>query len=230
MNQIIKFELRDILPEQHAVLQHQGIPKHVNASQTTQALFNNAMEIFTQIAKPLSLLRELSINELDTIFEGEGNNAEDTPLEHIYPKADQLALFALTMGSDISLKIEQLFKDNDFALGSMLDAVASLAADKAAEVCEDYFHTHLGKQPDSCVLSYSPGYCGWHISAQKNLFQFLRPGKIGIALNDSYLMIPLKSVSGVLVAGKKEIHFFDNDFPFCNDCKTYSCLVRMKRL
>jgi hypothetical protein len=228
MNQTIKLELRDILPEQGAVLQHQGIPKHVNVSQTTQALFKNAMEIFTENANPVSLIGTLSIDQFDSIFRGEGNNPEDIPLKHIYPQAEQLALFALTMGSHISEKIEQLFKDNDFALGSMLDAVASLAADKAAEVCENYFHRQLGEPSDLTVLSYSPGYCGWHISAQKKLFQFLHPEIIGISLNDSYLMIPLKSVTGVLVAGKKEIHFFDNDFPFCDDCKTYSCLVRMK--
>jgi hypothetical protein len=229
MNQTIKLALRDILPKQDAVLLHQGIPKHVNVSQTTQALFKNAMEIFTETADPISLMGTLSIDQFDSIFRGEGNNPEDTPLKHIYPQAEQLALFALTMGSHISKKIEVLFKDNDFALGSMLDAVASLAADKAAEVCENYFRRQLG-EPDLTVLCYSPGYCGWHISAQKKLFQFLHPEIIGISLNDSYLMIPLKSVTGVLVAGKKEIHFFDNDFPFCDDCKTYSCLVRMKKL
>ena len=80
------------------------------------------------------------------------------------------------------------------------------------------------------VLSYSPGYCGWHISAQQKLFQYLRPGDIDISLNDSYLMTPLKSVSGVLVAGRKEIHYFDNSYPFCQDCKVESCLERMERV
>ncbi len=230
MNQIIKFELRDILPEQDAVLQHQGIPKHVDVRKITHTILKKALDVFAETTEPVGLIGELSIDEFDSIFRGEGNNAEDTPLEYIYPQAEQLALFALTMGSHISKKIELLFNENDFALSSMLDAVASLAADKAAEICEDHFHNHFGELSDLIVLSYSPGYCGWHISAQKKLFQFLHPERIGISLNDSYLMIPLKSVTGVLVAGKKEIHFFDNDFPFCKDCKTYSCLVRMKKL
>ncbi|MFQ6112651.1 MAG: vitamin B12 dependent-methionine synthase activation domain-containing protein, partial [bacterium] len=170
-------------------------------------------------------------NDFQTVLRGEGQNAEDTPIAHIFPQADHLALFALTMGSDVSLKIEELFKNNDFALGSMLDSVASLAADKAVEVCETTFSENLRERhPDSSdnhVLSYSPGYCGWHISGQKRLFQFLQPERIGISLNNSFLMIPLKSVTGVLIAGKKEIHFFETNFPFCSDCKTHSCRLRM---
>jgi hypothetical protein len=230
MNQAIKLELKDILPEQDAVLQHQGIPKHANIREKTHNILSRAFDLFAETAEPAGMLGELSINEFDSVFKSDGNNAEDTPLGHIYPQAEHLALFASTMGSHISKTIERLFKKNDFALGSMIDAVASLAADKAAEVCEDYFHRQLGASSDLVVLGYSPGYCGWHISAQKRLFQFLHPEEIGMSLNNSYLMIPLKSVSGVLVAGNKEIHLFDNDFPFCSDCKTYSCLVRMKKL
>lgn len=230
MSQTIKFGLNEILPDKDSVLQHQGIPKHVDIRETTHTILSKALDLFAETAEPLGLLRELSIDEFDLVFKGERNNAEDTPLGRIYPQAEQLALFASTMGSHISRTIELLFKENDFALGSMLDAVASLAADKAAEVCEDYFHQQLGESSDLVVLSYSPGYCGWHISAQKRLFGFLHPEEIGMSLNTSYLMSPLKSVSGVLVAGNKEIHLFDNDFPFCNDCKTYSCLVRMKKL
>ncbi|MFC2086489.1 hypothetical protein ACFLQ9_02090, partial [Bacteroidota bacterium] len=52
------------------------------------------------------------------------------------------------------------------------------------------------------------------------------PESIGISLNNQFLMIPLKSISGVLIAGKKEIHNFDNDFSFCAQCKTFSCMGR----
>jgi hypothetical protein len=43
-------------------------------------------------------------------------------------------------------------------------------------------------------------------------------------------MTPLKSVSGVLVAGDKEIHRFKPKYPFCKVCQTHSCLQRMKML
>ncbi|MCK4655215.1 MAG: hypothetical protein KAU01_12305, partial [Candidatus Cloacimonetes bacterium] len=156
---------------------------------------------------------------------GEGTNSAETPVKRIFPKADGLALFALTMGKKVSEKIETLFKENDFALGSMLDNIASLAADKAVKKLETIFSDHF---PNTYALSYSPGYCGWHISGQKKLFEYLHPEKIGITLNDSFLMIPLKSVSGVLISGKREIHKFENNFSFCSLCKTKSCIERIK--
>jgi hypothetical protein len=77
------------------------------------------------------------------------------------------------------------------------------------------------------VLPYSPGYCGWHISGQRALFRHLEPERIGITLNTSFLMQPLKSVSGVLVVGDPRIHEFDNDFDFCAECATLDCRARI---
>jgi len=192
------------------------------------------MELFSTNTQPAGMMSEVSKGEFELIFRGEGRNEEENPLAQIFPQADHLALFALTMGGPVSMKIEQLFKDNNFALGSILDAVASLAADKAVEVYEAGYRAAISNRspaaPESYVLSYSPGYCGWHISGQKKLFQRLRPEAIGISLNPSFLMSPLKSVTGVLVGGRREIHIFKSDYPFCKICKTYSCRERMKSL
>jgi len=60
--------------------------------------------------------------------------------------------------------------------------------------------------------------------------EFLKPAEIGITLLDSYLMTPLKSISGVLLTGKKEIHIIKDDYPFCSQCKTHSCQQRIRTL
>lgn len=49
---------------------------------------------------------------------------------------------------------------------------------------------------------YSPGYCGWHVSEQQKLFSlFPVASPCGIQLTDSSLMIPIKSVSGIIGVG-----------------------------
>ena len=230
----VQFSRSEILPEREAVLRFQGMAGGVPVQDQVTALLAEALDIFNETCEPVGIIAELSTNEFREIFRGEGENNRDTPLDHIFPQADALALFALTVGGEVSRRIEDLFAENDFALGYMLDTVASLAADKAVEVCEASFLHDLVQRrltrPDHHALSYSPGYCGWHLTGQKKLFQYLQPEKIGITLNDSCLMTPLKSVTGVLAAGRKDIHLFETNYTFCRDCRTYSCRQRMKKL
>ena len=228
MNKIISFKIKDIQPEKDIVFKEFGIPKIDFVSEKIQRLCSEAIKIFRETSKPIVIYSEISKEEFEIILKGEGNNSAETPVEQIFPKADNLSLFALTMGKEVSEKIETLFKENDFALGSMLDNIASLAADNAVKKLEILnTEKHRMHRKEILTLAYSPGYCGWDISGQKKLFGFLHPEKIGITLNDSFLMIPLKSVSGVLIAGKKSIHKFKNNFSFCSLCKTKSCLERM---
>ena len=48
---------------------------------------------------------------------GEGENDNSAPLSGIYPDADRLALFAITMGAEVSNLIAELVGSNDIALG-----------------------------------------------------------------------------------------------------------------
>jgi len=230
----MQINLKEVIPQREDVLINQGFPKNAVVHYRIHDLLSESIEIFRTSAQPVSILSEVSISEFEGIFQGEGKNEGEIPLQNIFPCANRLALFAITMGSEVSAKITNYFEKNDFALGSMLDSVASLAAENAVEVKElDFFNTNVKNQPDStdnCVLSYSPGYCGWHISAQKKLFKYLQPEQIGISLNSSYLMSPIKSVTGVLVEGRKEIHIFKSNFPFCSICKDKTCRDRIKKL
>jgi cobalamin-dependent methionine synthase I len=143
-----------------------------------------------------------------------------------------MALFAVTLGQKISDEIDQRFKTNNFAEGCMLDAAASAGTDQAAEIMQKIYEQKIAERFDDFdaigVARYSPGYCGWHISAQKKLFEYLSPDKIGIRLRETYLMDPLKSVSGVIIAGSKEIHQFENNYPCCENCDDQTCLERMR--
>jgi len=234
MNQRVPININDIIPESRDVLNHQGIPEDSVIPDHIISLFEDAVNVFKEKAKPVAISKKVTIDEFDTIFEGERKNEDRTPLENIYPPSDDLALFALTVGSEIVDTINDLFNKKDFAPGAMLDSVASMAADKSVEVLEAYLYNNLSERKltknGSIVLGYSPGYCGWDLSGQKKLFEHLNPEEIGITLNDSYLMSPLKSVSGVLVHGDKEIHVFESSFTFCSYCKNQTCHNRIEKI
>ena len=113
----------------------------------------------------------------------------------------------------------------------MLDAVTTCGAEHLAKLMALRYFELLPEEQclsrEMSVLHYSPGYCGWDIRGQEKIFRVLHPHEIGVTLNSSCVMQPLKSVSGVLVIGKKGIHMFKPKFPFCKECDTHKCLERM---
>ncbi|MFQ5806109.1 MAG: vitamin B12 dependent-methionine synthase activation domain-containing protein, partial [Phycisphaerae bacterium] len=220
--------------EPDALLQNQGIPAGLVVPAAIEALCATALSLLSEVAAPAGVLLEISKPDFEVVYEGEGRNEARTPVGDIFGRADGLSLFVVTLGERVSREIEERFRAKDLALGAMLDAAASVAADKLAEIAESRFLEALLRTgratPSTCVLCYSPGYCGWHVSGQKRLFEILHPEQIGVTLRDSFLMQPLKSVSGVLIAGPKEIHSFEMSYPFCSECETQGCRARIRAL
>ena len=234
MLEILKYDSDDVRPEKAAVFGSQGVPVDEQAREEIEALYTSAMNLLSQVGAPAGIWSEISNADFGTVYRGEGMNEMRTPVGDIYPQATDLGLFCVTLGPKIGDEIQRRFSANDFAVASMLDSVASAAADKLAELVERHFRETLDKRgrlaSEGAVLRYSPGYCGWHISGQGRLFDVLEPEQIGVSLSETFLMLPLKSVSGVLIAGPATIHDFPNTYPFCSYCETQGCRSRIRSL
>jgi len=220
-----------VAPSRDTALHRQGIPEGHVISEQVEGLVRKAITLYETLAQPRGLIAEISQSEFGEVYPGEGHNTYPAPLPGIVEKADGLALFAATIGETVSRKIEELFKENDPATACMLDGIASerteAAADRLATTFLDSLVERGSADSGSRVLPYSPGYCGWHITGQRKIFSVLKPEEIEITLSPTCLMSPIKSVSGVLVAGQPEIHDFENDFEFCFDCIDWECRSRI---
>ena len=85
----------------------------------------------------------------------------------------------------------------------MADSLGSIIAEKAADCMELALQKEIGSRGWKHTNRFSPGYCGWHVSEQQKLFPlFPTPHPCGISLTDSSLMLPIKSVSGVIGLGE----------------------------
>jgi len=232
MRKRIDIPAGDVVPSIRAVLRGQGVPEGVTLNERMARLASQSVSIYKDLVHPVAVVMEISKNDFETVYNGDGKNETKTPLGNIYKTSDNLALFAVTVGEMVCTKITRLFDENEPAIGSMLDSAASEGAEMAAGAVEAYYGDYLKQMsrfgPSAGILQFSPGYCGWHISAQKKLFEFLRPDDIRIELGETYLMRPLKSISGVIVVGPKEIFEFDDSFPFCRECDTHSCRERIR--
>jgi hypothetical protein len=229
MRSIVDFAVDEIVIPREEILRSQGIPEKAEISDNFERILDEAIELFSELAEPGGIFAGIGIDGFERVLRGDGLNEMENPVDDIFRKSTHLALFAVTLGPVLSGKVTELFDNEEYALGYMLDSVSSFAADRLADLIANEFRNDLTapESGDLRVLSYSPGYCGWHISGQKKLFEALQPEEIGITLNDSCLMTPIKSVSGVLIAGPREIHEFINSYPFCDTCSARTCIGRM---
>ncbi len=234
MTRILPLDALRTAPARDRVLRTQGIPEGHEVPERVGALVAEAVSLYERLAEPRGLTGEISREAFQEVYRGEGRNAEPSPLPRIVAGGQRLALFVMTLGDAVCQAIGELFAANDPALATMLDGIASERADAGATLLAEHFRDELLQEgtpgPETRVLPYSPGYCGWHVSGQRRLFDVLRPERIGVTLNPSFLMSPLKSVSGVLVAGPASAHAFRNDFDFCLDCRTFECRARIAAL
>ena len=234
MTEILKFKNEDFRPDRQDVLSNQGIMPGEVLPAAIERLCSDALDLLSKVAEPIGVMLEVEQAEFTRIYAGEGLNETSTPVGDIYPRAEDLALFAVTLGARVPQEIKRRFDGGDLAIGAMLDAAASVATDRLAAETEARFKLRLMTRGRDRVrlgvLRYSPGYCGWHISGQKKLFEKINPQQVGIALRESYLMEPLKSVSGVIIAGPAEIHNFRMSYRYCEKCRARGCRERIRTL
>ena len=232
MRRIVTWSPAAAAPARSDALVLQGLPPDADPPPRIAALFQDALAAYQETAEPRAVVASISPADFAEVYHGDGRNAPHTPIETIFPNAGRLALFVATVGGRVTDRIQNLFEDNMPAPAAMLDAIASAAADRLASLLGS--HASPAAEDEGAggwrTLAYSPGYCGWHVGGQRALFAFLGPEEIGVAVRESGLMEPLKSVSGVLVAGPDEIHRFAPRFPFCAECRERPCRERIAAL
>ncbi len=234
VREILSLDAADLHPSTETVLRCQGVAGPCALAPNWASLVAQASDLYLRRAEPRALVDDIERDEFAAIYAGEGRNDSPSPVADIFPLASHLALFVVTLGDAISREIARRFEIRDFAVGHMLDGIASAAAESAARrAALRRLAAAAGEDssgPGLRALEYSPGYCGWDVSGQRKLFARLQPEEIGVRLNDSCLMQPLKSVSGVIIVGAAEIHRVAEVYPCCAKCRTRDCRARWATL
>jgi hypothetical protein len=124
--------------------------------------------------------------------------------------------YVVTIGNKLE---EEARSCNDLLKQYYLDTIGNVALVTARRYLEDLFRSRYALDGMSCM---SPGSLeDWPIEEQRPLFSILGDveGSIGVRLNQSLLMIPGKSLSGI---------YFPTEIPFysCQLCPRKSCPSR----
>ena len=116
--------------------------------------------------------------------------------------SEAFVFFAATAGTEFEVFQHTLQQEEDMVKIYIADSLGSIIAEKTADCMEVALAEYIREKNWKHTNRYSPGYCGWHVSEQQKLFPLFpiaAPG--GIRLTDSSLMVPIKSVSGVIGTG-----------------------------
>jgi len=132
-------------------------------------------------------------------------------LEH----CQQVAMFLVTIGEYLEETTSQLTKDGLVLQATVLDAIGSGAVEKVADFVQDKIKEIAEAQGLVTSQRFSPGYCDWNIGQQRMLFYALAGNTLGVRLTGDCLMIPQKSISGIIGIGPSS-----DDVENYNPCKT----------
>ncbi len=117
--------------------------------------------------------------------------------------SEAYALFVCTSGVEYEAYQQRLKDEGDMVRVFIADALGSVIAEHCADRMEETLQESIDKLGWHHTNRFSPGYCGWHVSQQQRLFPLFGGHTCGITLTDSSLMVPIKSVSGIIGIGEK---------------------------
>lgn len=140
--------------------------------------------------------------------------------------AEGYALFVATSGTAFEQFQRRLEAEGDMVRVFIADSMGSVIAEKTADVMERWLQIFINSRGWKHTNRFSPGYCGWHVSQQQLLFPMLgERNPCGIKLSDSSLMVPIKSVSGIIGLGSnvKKLEYT------CGLCDYAKCYKRRKK-
>ena len=139
--------------------------------------------------------------------------------------SEAFALFICTSGLEFEAYQQRLKEQGDMVRVFIADALGSVIAEKCADQMEKALQESIDKLGWKHTNRFSPGYCGWHVSQQQLLFPLFQGHTCGVKLTDSSLMIPIKSVSGIIGLGEKvrKLEYT------CGLCDFQQCYKRKKK-
>lgn len=146
-------------------------------------------------------------------------------IAHAMKGADKYAVFTATIGEAFDRFIHQLKTEDDMLRVFIADALGSVLAEATVSLLMKQLEKRAAAEGLCISNNYSPGYCDWFLAEQKQLFSLFPDGSTGITLTDSCLMLPVKSVSGIVAIGR-EVKRREYG---CTICTMVNCIKNKKK-
>lgn len=210
---------------------NQLISEEVN--EQIHALIDSQLSECFNVISPKNITRRFKLKMHDGVIELSDQMDQcvslihSNDLFHFLEGAHEVVLGALTLGSEISKRIEKkmLIKPSE---GIVLNACASVIADAYADYLQNELLSELDTESLYISQRFSPGYGDLALTAQESISNLLEMRKrIGVYLTEQYQMLPEKSITFIIGLSHRpfqsEIRTCGTN---CQDCKLIKCAYR----
>ena len=208
-----RFAAHNVIPKKSSVLRLMGVPADKRkATDSIDGPFAKAVEIFIEKANPRGGHCVCDPKLVaSTLFA----HSQQSKLYERLSFSTTCALFLVTVGDGPEKEAARLMNEGEYLLGTVLDTLASEAAECVVDKVQEEVVRELKLER---AVRFSPGYGGWSLQAQPELLGAMNAEENGIELTEALMMLPKKSVSGVIVSQRTG----DSSSP-CDVCELKSC-------
>ena len=190
------------------------------------SLIDGYLENTYQLIEPIYsyVIRDVELVRRSCVFIDGSVMFESKVISSLLKPCNKAAMFVATIGNRLEEMSHKLAREGHMLQAAVLDAIGSVAVDEVAEFVHVRIKEIASSQGQVTSRRFSPGYCDWTIRQQKEVFRVVDAESAQVALTDSYLMIPQKSISGIIGIGTPDNNI-ENYNP-CRRCKKLDCLGR----
>jgi len=199
------------------VLSHMGCSDDYELSLKIKSLVNDYIENYHNF---IDFSYSYIIRNIESVQGDRAIIENSIPLKskiisRLLERCDEVAIFILTIGKPLEDMVAYLAENGCVLQATVLDAIGSGTTEQLAVLVEDRIKKVAASRRLVTSRRFSPGYCDWNVSQQEMIFKFMRGDTAGVRLTEEYLMIPHKSISGIIGIGIE-----NNNIETYNPCKT----------
>jgi len=212
--------LQAITLDRQQVLNHIGCSDDYEPSLKIKSLINDYIENYHNF---IDFSYSYIIRDVKSVQEDRAIIENSIPLKsevisRLLERCDEVAIFFLTIGNHLEDMVAHLAEHGLVLQATVLDAIGSGAAEQVAVFVETMIRQVASSQGLVISRRFSPGYCDWDVSQQEMVFRTIGSNSAGVRLTEEYLMLPCKSISGIIGIGAR-----NSNIENYNPCKT--CLM-----
>ena len=192
-----------------------------------KALVEEMLEKAKQLVKPVFTF---AVHPVESNHHNKGPRLKSggyviVPEEEKDPQIVALAPVVCTLGPGLEDETHRLMKDGELLTAMFLDAVGVAHIELLGHDARQHVKKKVAERGLFTGCPFGPGYNDMPLDSQSQLFEYVDAKRIGVQLNDSGVMLPMKSISFWLRITRDKKAAEDHGYK-CRNCHMENCLYR----